>query len=69
MPGCGRQIILGNIYNGNSLGGKWPLRNLWETRCSWETKLKKILELKQGFEEAMEGMLAKHFEVYVELDD
>ena len=57
MPGCGRQIILANIFNGNSLGGKWYLRNLWETRRSWETRLKKILEFRQGFEEAVEGIL------------
>lgn len=57
MPGCGRQIILANIFNGNSLGGKQHLRNLWETRRSWETKLKKILEFRQGFEEAMEAIL------------
>jgi len=57
MPGCGRQIILANIFNGNSLGGKWHLKNLWETRHSWEAKLKKILEFRQGFEEAMERIL------------
>lgn len=57
MPDCGRQIILTNIGNGKSLGGKWHLRNLWETRLSWKTELKKILEFRQGFEEVMERLL------------
>lgn len=54
MPGCGRQIILGNIYNGNS---RWEiaLRNLWETRHSWETKLKKILELNRALRRLWRG--------------
>lgn len=46
MPGCRRQIILTNIFNVNSLCGKWHLRNLCETGLSWKTELKKILEFR-----------------------